>query len=296
MNCHYYLIDAFTRERFQGAQIAVFTDTPALDDRQMQLIARELNLSETVFIQSQPDPQVPWSFRVFAPGGELDFSGHPIIAGCYALVSQGRLQAGTSSIRQKLGSIDVNLEQEPGGDWRMGFSMQSPVRFDDFVPSAKELAEILYLDESDLEPGEYRPMISSSGNDYLIVPVKSLAVLHRARFNEVKWTMSFVATLASQILLFAVNRSEQPVDFNLRLLGKGIAEQEDPPVASAVPAFAAYVFADHSEGSHRAVLQRGGGERRSSILHAEVIKSHGHMEKITVSGHAVLVGEGDLYL
>jgi trans-2,3-dihydro-3-hydroxyanthranilate isomerase len=295
MKCRYYLIDAFTRERFQGAQIAVFVAAAGLDGRQMQLIARELNLSETVFIQRCSDDPSAWCFRVFSPLQELDFSGPPIIAGCYALARNGQMPVGPSSIRLPLGDIDVNLEEETSGDLRIGFSMRTPVRFDDFVPSARELADMLYLDENDLEQGEYRPMIVSSGHDYLMIPLKSPAALAKARFNEVKWTLSFVATLASQILLFAVNRSSPLVDFNVRLLGKGIGEHEDPPVGSAVPAFAAYVFSGHSEGHHRAVLQRGGGERRSSILHAEVVKSHGHMEQIIVAGHAVLVGEGELY-
>lgn len=296
MKYTYYLIDAFTNEPFQGAQIAVFTEVPGLTTGGMQLIARELNLSETVFVEAGGDDAVPWRLRIFSPNRELDFAGQPTIAACYALAMRQLLPEGVSRIQQNMGELEVSVEKDAANQPRMGFTITAPVRFDHYVPSARELAEILHLDPMDIDEGEYRPMISSCGNDYLVVPVKSTAALSRARFNEVRWTLSFVATLASQIVLFTVNRNPEPVDFNLRLLGRGIGDLDDPPVGSAIPAFAAYAFADHPPGDHAATMQRGGGDRRKSILYARVTRSVRGVERIKVAGHAVMVGQGEIYL
>ena len=108
--------------------------------------------------------------------------------------------------------------------------------------------------------------------------------------------MSFVATLAKQILLFSKNKQEPGIDFNARLLGRGIIESEDPPIGSTIPAFGAYLYSASIDGCYNAVVQRGGGDRRKSILEVEVVKDNNEIIQINVGGSAVLVGKGSLDL
>lgn len=290
MEYNYYIIDAFTKQRFQGAQIVVFPNAQGLTDQQMQMIAREMNLTESVFLF--PGKKL----RIFSPLEELGFGGHPIIAASYVLVMEGEIKQGISELQLNSGTIQVDVSENDQGIEKIQFSNQSPQRMDDFVPSAKELADILGLDESDIDLGLHKAMLVSCNEDYLIVPVKSGDSLEKARFNLDKWTMSFVATLAKQILLFTSNAESETVDFRARLVGKGIADHEDPPIGSSVPAFAAYMFADAGDGQHRLVVQRGGDGKRISLIEAEVIKSNAQIEQINVGGSAVLVAKGQLIL
>ena len=92
MKYNYYIADVFTKQIFSGAQIAVFPNAEGLSQQQMQLVARELNLSETVFV-FHPDKQTTNRvMRIFSPLSEIDFAGHPIIATAFVLASCGDIQ------------------------------------------------------------------------------------------------------------------------------------------------------------------------------------------------------------
>jgi trans-2,3-dihydro-3-hydroxyanthranilate isomerase len=292
MQYQYYLIDAFAHEPFQGAPTVVFPEADGLTEQQMQLIAREMNQTETVFLFASTSEAV--QMKIYTPEKEVDFSGHPVISASYVLALDGKISAGKSQLKTNAGVVDINIIKQADDIEKITFSSKSVGRFDDFVPSAKELAEILHLDARDLDVHDHKPMISSYGDDYLIIPVKSAEALLKARFSTDKWIMSFVATLAKQVLLFTVNKEDEAVDFNARLLGKGIAESDDPPIGTAVPAFAAYIFSACTDGSYKAVLQRGGGARRKSLLEVEAIHSNGKVEQVSVGGSAVLMGKGYL--
>lgn len=294
MQYQYYLIDAFTNEVFQGAPIVVFLEATGLTAEKMQLIAREMNQTETVFLFSSSNPKEPWRIKIYNANKELDFGGHPIIAASYALAIDGKLPEGLSVLQLNNGLIDINIYKKNDKVESITFSNNTCSRLDDYVPSVKELAEILHLEVRDFEIDKYKPMIAGCEDDYLIIPVKSQEALRKACFNLDKWTMSFVATLAKKILLFSVNKTDKAIDFNARLMGKGISASEDPPIGSTVPAFGAYLFSKLGDGCHKAVLQRGEGERRKSILEVEVINADGKISQINVGGNAVLVAEGSL--
>jgi trans-2,3-dihydro-3-hydroxyanthranilate isomerase len=113
MKIEYYIADVFTKQLFNGAQIAVFPNADGLSDATMQLLARELNLSETVFVFHPEKSDTKRLMRVFSPKKELDFAGHPIIATAYVLGLCGDvpLQDGITPIilEQNIGPIDVNI-------------------------------------------------------------------------------------------------------------------------------------------------------------------------------------------
>ena len=113
MNYNYYIADVFTRQIFNGAQIAVFPNAEGLSDEQMRLLARELNLTETVFVFHPESGSTKRKMRIFSPLGEIDFAGHPIIATAYVLGSCGDIdltEALTHVVfEQNAGPIDVNI-------------------------------------------------------------------------------------------------------------------------------------------------------------------------------------------
>jgi trans-2,3-dihydro-3-hydroxyanthranilate isomerase len=90
MNYKYYIADVFTNKIFNGAQVAVFPEADGLSDQQMSKIAREINLSETVFLFKPTQTENNWRMRTFSPYREIDYVGHPIIAAAFILATSGQ--------------------------------------------------------------------------------------------------------------------------------------------------------------------------------------------------------------
>ncbi|MDQ1362431.1 MAG: trans-2,3-dihydro-3-hydroxyanthranilate isomerase [Pseudomonadota bacterium] len=292
MACQYFIIDAFTRQKFEGAQIAVFPDAGSLNEKQMQRLAGELNLSETVFVCAATDGASQYRLRIFSPQQELDFAGHPVIAAGYVLQKSDTLQSAAVQVQLNCEALMLHTENL-AGEIRVRFTVRAASALDSFVPSARELGEILHLDEKLIEQSALQPMLASCNGDYLLVPVKSEAAFTAAHFNVNKWTTSFVATLASQIILLCKMPSAgQAESYRVRLLGKNIGDREDPPVGSAAPAAGVYLFNAQSDGIHHALLQRGGDDRRKSVIEVTLEKSAGEVVAIHVGGYAVATGRG----
>ena len=299
MNYNYYIADVFTRQIFNGAQIAVFPNADGLSDQQMKLVARELNLTETVFVFHPENESTTRKMRIFSPLGEINFAGHPIIATAYVLGSCGDINL-TESItqvvfEQNIGPIDVNISANQGKPFFVQFSRKVSSIVDRFAPSNEEIASFLSIQESELDQKKYYPRLLSCGLPYLIVPVWSYETVRNAKFNYSAWSQSIAPqTAAQEILLFAPKTPFVDSDFNARLLGPRIGIHEDPPIGSAMPAFAAYLcsFEHTRKGTHTFAIDRGDALSRRSVLNVEM--DHKGLEELAlrVGGEAVMVAEG----
>ena len=227
MNYTYYIADVFTRQIFNGAQIAVFPKAEGLSNDQMQLLARELNLTETVFVFHPESGSTKRKMRIFSPQGEIDFAGHPIIATAYVLGSCGDIdltEALTHVVfEQNVGPIDVNITANQGKPVFVQFSRKVSSIVDRFAPTDEEMAGFLSIQQSELDHKKYSPRLVSCGFPYLIVPVWSYESVRKAKFNYSAWSQSIAPqTAAQEILLFAPKTPFADSDFNARLLGPRI--------------------------------------------------------------------------
>ena len=293
----YYIADVFTTEIFSGAQIAVFPKAASLSKQQMQLIARELNLSETVFIFSVNADK--WVMRIFTPLSELDFAGHPVIAAAFVLASCGELsltQAITSMVfQQNTGDVAVNISAENGKPRFIQFTRKVTSIIDHFTPTDEELAAILSLPVSTLDHKKYAPRLVCSTLPYLVVPVWQYDSVRNAKFNEAAWSQSSAPQSAAQeILLFSPKTPFTNADFNVRLLGSRIGLFDDPPVGNAMPAFASYLcsFDFLQKGTYTFSVDRGDTNNRRSVLNLEMDHKGEELLTIRVGGEAVMVAEG----
>jgi trans-2,3-dihydro-3-hydroxyanthranilate isomerase len=304
MNYNYYIADVFTRQIFNGAQIAVFPNADGLNKDQMQLIARELNLTATAFVfHPSSDESTTWKMRIFSPLGEIDFAGHPIIAAAYVLGSCGDIKL-TEAItpvvfEQNVGPIDVNITAEQGKPVFVQFSRKISSIVDRFAPTDEELASFLSIQQSELDHKKYSPRLVSCGVPYLIVPVWRYETVRNAKFNYSAWSQSIAPqTAAQEILLFAPKTPFVDSDFNARLLGPRIGINEDPPIGSAMPAFASYLcsFEHTRKGTHTFAVDRGDANSRRSVLNLEM--DHKGQEKLAlrVGGEAVMFAQGTVKL
>jgi len=301
MKYTYYIADVFTQQLFNGAQIAVFPQADGLTTDNMGLIARELNLSETVFIFHESANPNRRRMRVFSPLAEVNFGGHPIIAAGYVLGSCGDidLSAATNHVilEQNIGDIAIEIAAADGKPGLIRFSMTVTSVIDRFTPTDDELSQFLGIAESDLDHKKYAPRLVSCEMPYLIVPVWSYEAVRKARFDYAAWSRSIAPQIAAQeIMLFAPKSPYPDADFNVRLLGPRIGVNEDPPVGSAMPAFCSYLcsFEHTQKGTHAFRVDRGEANTRRSVLSLEMDNKQGEFLNIRIGGHAVLVAEGAL--
>lgn len=300
MKYSYYIADVFTTEIFSGAQIAVFPNAEGLSKAQMQLVARELNLSETVFVFNPLKSTATRIMRIFSPLAEINFAGHPVIATAFVLASCGELSL-TEKItpfmfNQNAGAIEVNITaDEHGKPSFVQFTRKIKAAIDRFSPTDEELASFLSLPVSALDHKKYSPRLVSCGLQYLIVPVWQYESVRTAKFNDSAWNESSAPqTAAQEILLFSPKTPFADADFNVRLLGSRIGLYQDPPVGNAMPAFAAYLcsFDFMQKGTYTFAVDRGDAHSRRSVLNLEMDHKGEESLTIRVGGAAVMVAEG----
>ncbi len=298
---HYYIADVFTKHLFSGAQIAVFPNAEGLDDQLMALIARELNLSETVFMFEGADEADQYSMRIFSPVTEITFAGHPVIAAAFVLAICGNIQLSMPItpviFDQKSGPIQVNISSENGHPTFVQFTRSSAAIIDRFTPPYEELAQFLSLAEAELDHNKYSPRLVSCGFPYLVVPVWNYESVRKARFNFAAWSQSTAPqTAAQEILLFAPKTPYPDSDFQARILGSRIGMHEDPPVGSAMPALCAYLcsFEHTQKGTHVFAVARGEEKNRRSVINIEMDNKRENMLTIRIGGQAVIAAEGYL--
>ena len=300
MSFTYYTADVFTETVFQGAQIAVFPAATGMGDEQMSLIARELNLSETVFV-SPGEQDNHFKLRIFTPLKEISFAGHPVLATAKALLEDGliTLTDGKASVcfQQKAGDLSVNIEQREGEPLFVQFSLSSNPVVDRYTPRASELAALLSIDESDIDTHTFQTRLVSITQPYLILPLASQTAVRKARFDMKAWSQSSAPAMAAQeILVFSNKTDNDDCDFHARLLGPSIGVHEDPPIGSAMPCFTGYLGSHDAirEGTYTFVIDRGTAETRRSVLSIEMDNHADKATALRVGGNVVLVSKNTL--
>ena len=297
----YYIADVFTSRPFCGAQIAVFPRADGLNQLQMQLMARELNLSETAFVFAPVNGSGNRRVRIFSPQAEIHFAGHPIIAIGYVLASIGDIRLTDRYtqfiLEENIGPIAVNITGEAGQPVLVQFSLEIKPVVDRYVPVEAQIADMLSLAETDLENKKFQPLLVYADRTYLIVPVRSYNAVRQAKFNYLAWGQTSIpASMATDILLFTTQTDTPQSNFHARLVGLNIGINDDPPIGSAMPAFTGYLCAhDHiKKGTHAFVIDRGLLSTRKSILSIEM--DHKQEEKLTirVGGPAVMISTGEM--
>ncbi|CAA9891356.1 PhzF family phenazine biosynthesis protein [Candidatus Methylobacter favarea] len=302
MNYKYYIADAFTNQIFNGAQIAVFPNADGLSHLQMKLAAKELHLSETVFVFHE-GKDTKRRMRIFTPKGEIDFAGHPVIATAFVLASCGDIElTGTFTpivFEQNSGPINTNITNDNGKPVFIQFTRKVSPIVDRFAPPDGELASFLSIPQGQIDHKKYNTRLVSCGFPYLVVPVYNYEAVRSAKFNYQAWSESVAPqTAAQEILLFSARTPFQDADFNARLFGPNIGLHDDPPVGTAMPAFAAYLcsFDQLKKGTYTFAVDRGEINTRRSVINLEMDHKREDTLTIRVGGEAVMVAEGTIHV
>ena len=295
MKLDYLLLDVFTQERLKGNQLAVVCKADGLLDGEMQAIAREFNLSETVFILKPQGERNTASIRIFTPQVELPFAGHPTVGAAVVLGLQSK---GTAiRLEEKIGLITALFEKSDKRSGQARFSLpRLPVRvaaLDDHASVAKALG----IETAEIGCGPYLPAVFSAGVEFHLVPVRDPSVLARIRLDMSDWTQTFPQDRHS-VYIFTLTPNEPDNDLAARMFAPGMGLGEDPGTGSAAAALIGLLseHADLGTGQVDFTLRQGHEMGRPCRITLQLRKDSNVLVHGAIGGHAVVVGEGVLDL
>jgi trans-2,3-dihydro-3-hydroxyanthranilate isomerase len=302
MNAHYFTTDVFTDRRFGGNQLAVFPDARGIPSELMGSIAREFNYSETTFVLPPDDPSHTAKVRIFTPGGELRFAGHPTIGTAFVLAHTGAVSLHGADTRivleEGVGPVPVVIRAKDG---HADFAQLSAAMLPEVgppPPSAATLAEMLSLAPTELAGGSMPPESVSCGTPFLFVPLHNRDAVRRAKLKLDMYESVLGNYLTDKVFVFAMEAEQPGHDIRGRMFAPGIGVPEDPATGSACVALAGYLAARDSQrdGTLRWIVEQGYEMGRPSILEIEADKSNGATTAARVGGQSVLVCEGSMAL
>ncbi|MGB7926251.1 MAG: PhzF family phenazine biosynthesis protein [Pyrinomonadaceae bacterium] len=305
-------LDVFTSRALSGNPLAVFPEAEGISDREMQQIAREMNLSETVFVLPPSDDEKALRrLRIFTPGRELPFAGHPVVGTWNALAREGVVPlpeggSGWMRIQQEvgIGILPVDVEFKEGEPVRVVMT-QGKFEAQAVMEDAHERAEIergLGLAPEDFD--ESLPIQTiSTGITTLAVPVRSLEALGRCRVDATVLCEAYGRAGAGSCYAFTRETMEGgEAQAHARLFAPDYGIPEDPATGSASGSLSGYLVhhgalsVEPAEGVFRFVIEQGDFMERPSRISAEVKGARGMVEQVRIGGPSVVVARGELIL
>ena len=296
----FYTADVFTSEMFGGNQLAVFPDGEGLEAGLMQSIARELNLSETVFVFPPDDSRHTRRLRIFTPGTELPFAGHPTVGAAFVLASIGEVALDGARTRivfeEGVGPVPVTIETVDGAPSRCELTTARVPELGPPPPPLEDVAAALSLHPEDIRTDELAPRGASCGVPYLFVPLRDQAALARARPNLSAWERSLAGSWAPEPYPFIETGGRDGADIRGRMFAPWVGIPEDPATGSAAAALAGYLAAARPAGDDtlRWVVEQGVEMGRPSRMDVECDRAGGRVTAVRVGGSSVMVAEARL--
>ncbi len=300
MKVRFITADVFTNRPFTGNQLAVLPDARAIPEEVLLPIAREFNYSETTFVYPPENPAHARRVRIFTPGAEVPFAGHPTIGTAVVLAAIGEipLDGGETRIilEEKVGSVPVTVRARNGLATGAELSVAKLPEVGPPPPPRTTLAELLSLEPSQLLGGPNGPQAVSCGLPFLIVQVRDREAVAAAHVRMDVWESTLKRYWAPDVMVVARDPELDGSDLRARVFVPGLAVSEDPATGSCAAALAGYLAARENapNGSFRWVLEQGFEMGRPSILELEADKRDGAVVAVRVAGDAVLVSEGTM--
>jgi len=295
-------LDVFAREPLAGNPLAVFPDATGLDDKTMQSLAREMNLSETTFVT--PSATATRRVRFFTPTAEIPLAGHPTIGTWWMLAETGTVPlkpTGVTRVTQETGAgvLPVDIHTENGKLTRVVMTQVEPQFGDPVAPSAR-LAKALG-GGAGLLPKQPAPQVVSTALPQLMVPIKSLAKLKALPSGGAGMGLaSLLRELGTDCAMCYTVETEQPgATVHCRMFAPGLGVTEDPATGSAAGALGCYLVwhgqVRPHDGVARIVVEQGIEIGRPSTIHVEIaVGNGGEITAVRVGGEAVTVITGEV--
>jgi trans-2,3-dihydro-3-hydroxyanthranilate isomerase len=258
---HFFTLDVFTGRPFGGNPLAVILDAERLSAEQMQAIAAEFNLSETVFVLPPAKAHGAKKLRIFTPRAELPFAGHPTVGTAFLLAKLGLVLLDTADpvivLEDGVGNVAVNVQLGPDGPRTTRMSVPKMPELGPEPPPAQELAAMLSLSVDDLLPGG-SPRAYSCGVPFLFVPVRDREAIARAKIRPDLWEKTVSRWWASSVFVFTFDTEIPESQVRARMFAPAFGIVEDPATGAAASALAGYLCElEGRDGSFRWQIEQG---------------------------------------
>ena len=286
MGLTFYIVDVFAEERYAGNQLAVVRGGADLPDELLRKIALEMNYSETTFVLSDEESKGGYDVRIFTPGGEVPFAGHPTLGTAYVI--QHEMLAGPVeriTLKLKAGEIPVTFGE-------ILWMRQLPPTFGATLDPAA-VASTLELERADLDDN-YPVQEVSTGLPTLIVPLKNLGALQRCRLRHDRY-LELVENIEAKSILVFCPEPHESADLSARMFAPSLGVTEDPATGSANGCLAGYLV-EHRYFRTDSIdvrVEQGYEIDRPSLLYLRAARD-GDEIRVDVGGRVQMVAKGEL--
>ncbi|MDI6904609.1 MAG: PhzF family phenazine biosynthesis protein [Candidatus Bathyarchaeia archaeon] len=288
----FYVVDVFAERRYTGNQLAVFRRARALPDTEMQRIAKEMNFSETTFILSDEKRNGGYGVRIFTPETELPFAGHPTLGTAYVIQREiVKEPVEIIILNLKVGQIPVTFSYS-GKDADILWMKQIQPTFGQTFDT-ESISQVLSLDAKDTD-NRFPIQDVSTGVPSIIVPLKTLGAVKRARIDRDKYFKFIKDKQAKTILVFCPETYNKENDLNVRFFADYYGVPEDSATGSANGCLAGYLVKHCYFGKDQINIrvEQGYEIGRPSLLLLKAENREGKID-VYVGGRVVMIAKGE---
>ncbi|MGN6307124.1 MAG: PhzF family phenazine biosynthesis protein [Mesorhizobium sp.] len=293
----YCVYDVFTAERLAGNPLAIVLDCEGLDLAAMQSIAREFNLSESVFVLPPENPKHRARVRIFTPDYEMPFAGHPTVGTAVALAeASGEASDGIFVLEENIGPVRCAVGSGQGATFAEFDLAKLPERLD-LAADPEAIGAALGLGPHEIGFENHRVSFWSAGVPYVTIPVKDLGAAAKVRLDNQAWSelapkKSEWAFASPYVYCRETVRRDNA--FHVRMIVPGAPSYEDPATGSAAAAFAGAImhFDRPGDGLSRLWIEQGLEMGRPSRIRLELDVEGGKLAAARIGGQAIKVAEG----
>jgi len=293
MGLSYHVVDVFAEKKYQGNQLAVVQAKKVLPDDLMLDITRELNYSETTFVEPKPEEKQAYKVRIFTQVGETPFAGHPTLGSAY-IIQQTLLNRRVDSITLdlKVGAVPVSFTYTNGEPDVIWMKQLNPTF--EKIHTSDVFAGFLGLNIDDID-GRYPIQEVSTGFPFFIVPLKSRKALEKSKLLKEPFLEYVKNTGAKAPLVFCSEPRSVENQVACRMFAAYFGVEEDPATGSANGCLAGYLARYRYFGSPRVDVrvEQGYDMGRPSLLYLRS-DDRGEYVEVNVGGRCVMIARGEL--
>lgn len=296
----FWRVDVFTEKPLQGNPLAVFPRATGLSKEEMEGITREMNLSETTFVFPSSNPAAHYRNRIFTPGGEIPFAGHPSLGTAYVAALEGIIPKpeGRSVVYQELeiGVLPLELIVE-GGQIRKVVMTQGEPSVGKRLTSVDGLAKALSVRASDIGIESLKPQVASTGIPSLQIPMRSLEAVQEIDY-DMRELAKFLEKFGPSVVayVFTFETVSETAQLHARSFSPLDGIREDPATGSAAGACAAYLTANGKLPASSFVIEQGIEMKHASRIEVSVEAAGTVAKEVKVGGPVTPLIRGSLRL
>lgn len=301
----YMIYDVFTDTRLAGNPLAVVFGADALSDELMQALAGEMNLSETVFVQTAQNPAHAARLRIFTPARELPFAGHPTVGAAIAISEVNHAEKHPDFdivcvLEENVGPVRCAVKLSDTGASFAEFDLpRNPTRTD-LNLDRQGLADALGVKLSDLGFENHVPAIWSAGVPFLMLPLHNLAAVESVEFDVTLWEKAapLVEGRLASAYVYCRGGVHHAAKFHARMFSPDMGIAEDPATGGAAAALAGAIhqFDALPDGLHPILIEQGVEMGRPSFIHLHIDVKDGAISRARIGGQAIRIASGEFHL